>query len=258
MSDGQREKLSLLIKRENFLTALESGTTQMRDLVDVTGQSRSTVNRAIRELEEAGWARRTGEGYELTPTGQLSLSAYESFRSKLTAVNDAADLLAPIDEVSLEPALLVDAEFILAEGAAVFRPLAHLHERLDGAVQVKAVLPALASARTIQKSCEIATNGGSLEFVVSPALWHVLTDRFKDKLAPAVERGALRIAVGEVSPIGLFLTEGETTGVTILVFDDHSVHGAVISDSDDALDWAEQRFASLWESAEVRTSDLTE
>lgn len=256
MSDRGREVLALVTKREEFLTALETGAIRMRDLVDKTGNSRSTVNRAVRELQEAELVRKTDGGYALTPTGQLSLTAYRTFLRNLDSVNDAAELLAPLDDVPLDPSLLGDAEYVLAEGAAVYRPLEQIHERLATADRVRAALPVLARSKTVEQCREIASNGGDVEFVVSPALWQLLSDRFGTELEPAVEEDALRVAVGEMPPIGLFLTEGATPEMSLLVFNDHSVHGAIISESCDALEWGEQYFTELWEDADVRTSEL--
>lgn len=57
--------------------------TTITELVMATGQTRDKVFRTLRNLEEAGWAERMGEGWILSPT--LTRMA-ERLRTALAAV----------------------------------------------------------------------------------------------------------------------------------------------------------------------------
>ena len=62
--------LSRSANRVEILQTLTRGSHTRRDLTELTGASRTTLDRIVNELEERGWARRTDDGdYTATPAG---------------------------------------------------------------------------------------------------------------------------------------------------------------------------------------------
>lgn len=62
--------LSRSANRVVILEALTSGPYTRRDLVEMTGASRTTLDRIVNELEDRGWAARSSDGgYVATPEG---------------------------------------------------------------------------------------------------------------------------------------------------------------------------------------------
>jgi len=64
---------SLVGRREPTLRLLSDGPTTNRDVIDALEVSRSTVTRALRELEEAGFVGRRDGGYATTLAGRFAL-----------------------------------------------------------------------------------------------------------------------------------------------------------------------------------------
>ena len=75
MTDAERDTAALadvLRKRAPLLETLADGPLTQRDVRDELGVSRSTVYKALRELESAGLVVGRPEGYALTGLGRLA------------------------------------------------------------------------------------------------------------------------------------------------------------------------------------------
>ncbi|MFB6126091.1 MAG: hypothetical protein ABEJ79_02150 [Halolamina sp.] len=96
------EEINFLTRSENrgrLLETLTEGAHTEHELVDRTGISRVTVNRALDAFRERGWAQRVGEEYTTTKVGEML--AVDCVRFRETA--DLACRLGPvIDLLPLE------------------------------------------------------------------------------------------------------------------------------------------------------------
>jgi len=120
---------------------------QKCELADDLEESRSTIDRALRELEDAGFVERADRGYRTTLTGELALEAYRRYSARLdglVAARDALDSL-PTD-AALDGALFEEATVSLPTSCSPHAPVEALESLLDGAdharVFATAVIPA--------------------------------------------------------------------------------------------------------------------
>ncbi|OYR82810.1 hypothetical protein DJ72_08580, partial [Halorubrum distributum] len=81
------ELVGVVERRLDFLERLTAGPLRKHELVDAPGHSRSTVNRAIDELEAAGLVAGETDGYRTTRSGRLLAGEYREF---LTVADDLA------------------------------------------------------------------------------------------------------------------------------------------------------------------------
>jgi len=87
------------------------GALRKHELVDELDHSRSTVNRAIDELEAAGLVAGETDGYRTTLTGRLLAQSYRRFLTVAADVDAASETLAPLGpDIALSPAALRDAD----------------------------------------------------------------------------------------------------------------------------------------------------
>src|SRR6056297_1552939 len=132
--------------RSHFLAHLHR-PRQKCELADDLEESRSTIDRALRELEDAGFVERADRGYRTTLTGELALEAYRRYSARLdglVAARDALDSL-PTD-AALDGALFEEATVSLPTSCSPHAPVEALESLLDGAdharVFATAVIPA--------------------------------------------------------------------------------------------------------------------
>jgi hypothetical protein len=86
------ESIELVSRRETILDELTA------ELVERVGNSRSTIDRSIRALEQMDWVGRTREGWEATAVGRLALERYRQFLAEEQTVLDAVDVLSGLPE----------------------------------------------------------------------------------------------------------------------------------------------------------------
>ena len=152
------DRIDLVAKRVDLLEALAAGPRYKPALVEATGDSRSTVDRAIRELEAAGLIERTDEGFWATLAGRLAAERYRAFVAEETRVLDSAEAYhRERTTVDGSPRSLAVAERYLGDVAAERGDLgaarAHYETAAEAFVELSAVDRAAATALALVEAC---------------------------------------------------------------------------------------------------------
>lgn len=255
--EGGPAEVELLARRVDFLTRLADRPMDKRDLVADLGHSRSTVDRAIRELTDVGFVERRDGRYSTTLSGRLAAERYRQFLAEERAVLDARPVLAALPpDCSLPMAVLSDASVETAEHDYwLFERVADL---LGSAGTYTAVLPHVVDARHLRR-CQARADQGRLTgslFVAQSALER-LCESFPHLALALGETDGLSVDCVETPPYGLVLAEGEA-GATLLVvtYDDGAAAGVCRTDSPEAVAWARERIAAVEERATDATAHL--
>ncbi|WP_254864320.1 tetratricopeptide repeat protein [Halovivax gelatinilyticus] len=261
------EETEALIKRIDVLDRLCESSAYIRDLVDDTGQSRSTINRAVAELKEIDLVDTSDEGIEATIAGRLARDRLDSFLSEFDDVLTAEAVLDPLaPSVGIEPAVVAGGEAMLATGPTPYRPLERVHDDLNDAESYRALVPALEDPRTVRLLYEhVITDGNPAELVVSPEVFESLRQEFPRRMAAMADTNDFSVLVGPVPPYGLATLVREPSLESnppsdiahLVVMNEHGgVHGALVNESTAAVTWAESRYAAVREEAIDRTDAL--
>jgi len=267
-SPAESQELAVLTKRSGVLARLADSPAHKRDLVDELDQSRSTINRAIGELEEVDLVRRGEEGFVATSAGRLALDRLEAFRRSLGDVVDAEPVLAPLSrEAPLPAAAVTGSEATLAADPNPYRALEGFHDGLAAAGTYRALLPALDDPRHVRLLYEhVVTDGRPAELVVSPSVFRTLRAEFPRRLAAMAATEGFSLHVGDVPPFALGLVDADPDGGTdgsgtvhLVVFTEHGgVHGTLHNGTAAAVRWAGRRFEDAVAGADDRTDLLAE
>ncbi len=259
--DG-RALLETLIQRDAVLHRLQEGVAHKRDLVEDLDQSRSTLDRAVRELVDSGLAERRDEGYAATAAGRLALEQLGDVRDGLEDIVAAQAVLEPLPGEAVPPTdAVVGSRVLSASEPAPYRPLERLHERISGATGYRAVLPALDDPRHVRLLYEhVVTAGNEADLTVSPDLFDTLREEFPRRLAAMAGTAGFDLAVASaVPPYGLLILEGpgaDESTVALEVFSPGGgVHGVLLSGTQGAAAWAGDRLASARQGATDRTAE---
>lgn len=115
VSDGALADIAYLGRSRNRVAILEAIVSQPyspRELADVTGSARSTLERILAELEERGWAKRTTEGkYVATPAGNFVFGEFIPLVRTMEAIETLGEEVAwlPRDELTISLSHFSDA-----------------------------------------------------------------------------------------------------------------------------------------------------
>ncbi|ELZ36674.1 transcriptional regulator [Halorubrum tebenquichense DSM 14210] len=238
------ELVGVVERRLDFLERLAAEPLRKHELVDALGHSRSTVNRAVDELEAAGLVAGETDGYRTTLPGRLLADEY---RGVLTVADDlaaAGDVLDPLGAgADVSPAILRDAETYRAAAPDPYRPLEVLDDALADADGVAAALPAFPYPRIAERLRRTAVGGGVVDLALAERAYRHAADRFPDDLGAVARREGCRIASVDAVDVGVVAADGVAL---LLVFDgDGTLHGAASSTDPEALAWAETRVRDL-------------
>jgi predicted transcriptional regulator len=245
------ELVEVINRRMDVLAAL-SAPRQKRDLVDELDLSRSTVNRAVRQLESLGLVVRDG-GYCQTVAGRLVADAYTEF---------VADLGDVVRMQGLLTALPPDAPMSLAltRGATVYRsstaaPTASLDrsvEILRNASRVKVATPRISRQDIFEVAREEAEAGTEMEFVFGADLVEHTRDRRPEWVAAMAdcESCSLHVLPGLAVNVGVArLPDGWHAGM-VMYDSGGSFEGIVENDSLEAYAWGEAVFEEFRSAAD--------
>lgn len=234
-----------------------------RTLVAELPYAYSTVDWAVRELEGVGLIQRTAAGYMSTSIGKQIVGRYRTLLATLAELLAARDLLAHLSaDCPLPPAVFVKATIERADETTPYRLIAGVRDRLDTADQVRLLLPALPTPQLLDVCHHrVVRHGTTLELVTNPALADTLTTDFPGPLTEmtAASGGAITAYVTDLPSFGVLLTDSAASPtVSILVYDQQTVYGAIHPETETAHTWVEAYYERIRDTATEITTDLQE
>lgn len=260
-TDGSAdEAVRTLLERRQFVAALRDGAKDKRTLVDATDVSRSTVSRALRDLQANQLVERTNGSYRTTGYGDLLADEFESLLQTASSAWEVRDVLdkVPADELGFDLSRLADADVTTPTTANPTAPMDRVVELKREASSVRS----LASGRSpgaLDAHAEAADSSDhTFESVCS-------TDLVAWLLADADRRETIE-ALLEADGVAIYAYDGDIPvpiGITedVVFFGVESDEGApvaLVESTDDRVrEWAVDTFESCREAADdLRPSDL--
>ncbi|XVH31567.1 helix-turn-helix transcriptional regulator [Haloferacaceae archaeon DSL9] len=232
--------MRVVIRRGSLLRAIDLDGVGKRDLVEQLSVSRSTVDRGIRELEQAGFVERTTGGYRRTLIGDLVLDEYETFESNVVGLLGGVEALEPLPAgTTFDASLLNGAEITIAERHAPHAPITALCSLIERAGWAQAVIPALFPQLIETSHRAVADADLRADFVLTEPVLEQLISTHPDVLATFLEKEAVTVSqIDRSLQYGLILVESDsevTAGAVIL--DDGGARALVRNSRDEAVSW---------------------
>jgi len=251
----------LVVARSEVLAAAADEPLHKPALVDRLPVSRSTVDRAVRELEAAGLVERTGDGVAATLAGRLAVDGFRRTRDRLAAVEDARDLLTGLPpDLDADPVIFEDAEVLRAEEPAPHRPQERLRESVRAAERYRGISDAVGDRLFVEEVESLVVEEGlTVEFILSEAVASYVADEYSDIARTVFDRGDVSLSVVPDVPCGFRLVDlPDRAEVHIQVREDDTIpSGVIINDRPEAVGWGEAFFERHRQRArELNLSDL--
>jgi len=244
---GVPDEVEIVTRRVSFLSELGDGPCHKSELADALGYSRSTVDRAIKALNDAGYVERTEEGYVRTQAGRLAAERYQTFLDDQQRLLDAREILAPVpSDCELPTAILSDASVEVIDG--LDQLLDRVTDRLDGTDRHRGLFPESADPRHIQHLRVEADDDADLELVVPQTLLDTIPET-------AVDDESITTTSMPTNGYALLLwtrtdeTDTEATTVSVLTYEDEKPVGVLTTDDDRAVQWATDLFEARRDAA---------
>lgn len=246
MADGT-EMASDLIRsrvRIEILDRLQTGEATRYTLRDDLDCARTTVDRNLDRLVEAGWIVETEGEYAITTAGELVLERAQAFVETVSVASRLQPILRwlPREELDVDVRHFADATVTVADEGQPIAMVDRHTRAVKRASNARMVLPVV-SPQGLQAQYEHNDVAElDVEIVVTPTVREVLTSdpEFADVIGEFRAAGALDVYVTE-EPIPFYLGLLDGT-VQIGVDDDGHPRGLLESRDQHVREWATRRF----------------
>jgi len=259
--------METVARRFDFLEHLEATPAQKHELVEELDASRSTVNRAITELESAGYVERVPDGYVATQSGRLAVDHFGEFVDEFETIVDAKPVLDGIPREYEPPTDVVrDARFESVEGPyELFGRIADLLRTVD---RYRIVLPRVVDSRHVRiLHSRVARGRLDVELLGSTDLFRQIGDEFPALTTDlAVADGFRAYALDEV-PFALVIAESlpdddaaptavEDPTVLLVSYDEDGPSDVLTTRHERAHAWATTLFEELRDAGDAASATL--
>jgi DNA-binding MarR family transcriptional regulator len=236
------EVVETVFRRAPVLARLVDGAADKPTLVADLDVSRSTVDRAVRELSVHGLVERRGGRVGVTLAGRLAHEAFETYRSRTGDVLVARSLLS-----HLEPDSEVDERVL--EGATVLKmnpagpgePTDQTAEFTEDVGRLRALVQGITNSDGVEAVRDAVVEEGMVyEPVYGPGIAEFVRDHQLEPVREMAATGRFRAFETGPMPFGLYLADGDDdVSVSIVVHDDDNYYrGSILVRHRDAFEWA--------------------
>ena len=242
----------VLFRRFEVVESLIEQSKDKRELVEDIDVSRSTVDRATRELETAGLVEYVGGDFVVTSLGEFSVAEFVRLIEMLRLRRELDSFLqwVPQSEFKFDTGDVMNADIVLPEPGNPYNMVNKHVRALNEAETVRAVLP-LTGLHAFEVAHDaVVDDGADYEFVVVPDV--VKTYESNPNYVPLyeemVESGHFDLYIydGDV-PYYLGLLDGT---VQIGVDEDGEPRALLETDAREMQEWAQNEYESYKQWAE--------
>lgn len=252
MDDTGRGFLDIAYQRADYLDCLATEPHTKDELESATGDSRSTVDRAIRELEHWELVHRSADAYELTLAGVLVLDEIHRLRTRFRALSKSAPALRSMPTTAGLAGSVFEAASVTLPGDDVVRgPVDEHATLLDRATSVRTIGSVVLPQLIDTYHRRIVTDGMTAEVVVSEPVVERLVSGYQDRVVEGLrtDRCEIRQISHEYS-FGSIIADTPTgPRLGVLLYGDSEIIGFIETAAPPAIRWAESRFERIWAAA---------
>lgn len=242
MSSGADDLLTTLHRRADVLGLLVEGSLERGEITEGLDVSRSTVDRALRELETYNAITRDDGEFVATVAGRVLLETYERHVAHVDGIGRSSDVLADLSRgAPISPELMADATVLRPDPPTPHTAYRELEDIITGARRFYGFSVAETHFRFISLLREQAVEESvPIEIVATPDMRDHLLSESRETFHEAMTDGELALYEQEDLPFGLLIGDrGDRARVAVVVYGARSnLSGVILNDTPQAVTWA--------------------
>jgi DNA-binding Lrp family transcriptional regulator len=241
-----RETLTTVLDRLEFVDCLLDGPKGKRELAAELSVSRSTVNRAVRDLEALGLVERVDGAYRATELCRTTVADLDELTAAVGRERRLRAFRRWVPDGTVDVDLSgADGRLYLAEAGNPYRMINRHVARIESSSRQRAVLPyvGLHAAETARDA--IVDEGGEGEIVLCGDASSVLrtNGEFRRLIREMLETGRFRCHVAAESPP---ISASEFDGTVQILADEDGEPRALFESTDEAVVRWVERWIDGW------------
>ncbi|MEE6211347.1 winged helix-turn-helix domain-containing protein [Salarchaeum sp. III] len=260
MPESDAEMRRLLERRSPVLATLQTAPARKPELVAELESSRSTVDRAITELTEAGLVEKDGSEYTMTTAGRLALREYREYERATDAVSLTTAFVNHLPrDAPVSTSLLEGASVTMGADHAPDQALKPSNELFQRATRMRGLAPVVLSFYPSLLAERLGEGDLTVEIVAEPDVLEALPSLPEFGTEPLSEVDGLELYESDQElPYALWIMDTpESSYAGITAYDGGGVVGVLINEVEEAVQWAEDQYAQYREGAdEISTAEL--
>jgi len=252
MASSVSEIADVVLKRRNILEYICECQPDKRTVVENLPESRPTVDRAIRELEDHDLVERTDGVCKPTYTGIIACELCEDFQDSFKTLTETGAELAslPLD-AELDTSIFLDGDVFHPPDYAPYETIEPMDEEIRGGEELVAVSEVLIPhINTILEQGMI--DDVDVTLLVNDEVLDVLLENQPDSIIPHIESGDAVYRGIDVSRYSLFLIDGEVLYTGIYSQTNH-LSSVIRNTNSQAIQWAKDHISEIREEATLLT-----
>lgn len=244
--------LQVLARRGELLDYLWDGFEEKRELEERLGQSRSTLNRGLNDLEEHHLIVEQPDGFAVTPAGEVAHHLYTRIYEPFA---QALPVLAHLSsEHPLDPMFVYGGSVIRAEHPNPDAPVDQLRDLVAGCSQVEGMSPIGLVRHLDFFQFQTTEDDPVAEFVFGEECLQYLRSTYSKKMRTATaEERCIFWKSSKIPPFSLLVVDDATAWLGVHD-DEGTVKGAIVNNSSAAVDWARNVYHQYRNKSERITS----
>jgi len=245
--------IDVVLKRRGILEYICQHEPDKRTLVSNLSQSRPTIDRAIRQLEEHNLVERTNGVCEPTYTGKIACDLCSDFRDAFEMLENAGDEIASLPtNAELDTSVFLDGVVFHPPDYAPYERIEPLYDDIKDAEEIVAVSEVLVPH--IDKILEQGLKEDvDVSLFVNDGAMDVLLEKQPNKVIPHIESGDTIYRGIEISQYSLFLIDGEILYTGIFSPTNH-LSTIIRNKNHQAIQWATQLISHLKDEGTLLTT----
>lgn len=266
VGDEPPEEIELVAHRADFLDLLVDRRLPKRDVVDELGHSRSTVNRALDELVEAGLVDETPDGCRTTLVGRLALEEYRRYVRHSSDILAASEALATLPKDCDIPAgAIAGGTTHLPSGDRPYEPYQQAERFIEDSDAFRAAVRTFSHPSSLQSIRSLAGEGNPVEIVFSRAVFDRLYADYRELMKTLAELDSFSGYVTEVTECYSVLISdregpGGTVDTSVLIATygaENDLEGVIVNSEPAAVRWAEAWYEGSRDGAAPMAAAMT-
>jgi predicted transcriptional regulator len=243
------DELDLVAKRSDILELLDGERLPKRTIADELGYSRSTVNRAVAALSDAGLVDDAPSGCRTTFVGSLLAAQYDEYVNAATNVLRGREVLTSLPpDADLPPSVLADAEVSTPGGSSPYEPYHAIEALLERAVgQVRMYVPTFSNPRGVELARTLSERL-AVEIVFDGELLAQLRSDVPEEVETlfALEGfTGYETATGPEYTLVVVDTDSGMEGAVVIHSTERELVGCLVTRDHDATQWMHGRYAEI-------------
>jgi len=223
---------AVLTERHSYLRALIEQPRSKRELEDAVDFSRSTLDRALRDLAAADLARYEDGVWTPTLLGWCSYRAQEAYRDRLSTLAEATPLLEHLSlDGPLGCAFLDDADVYEADPSMPDAVMQRLLDSVEHATEVCVATPVVVTGFAEKfYECVRIGESASLEMILPAQVFEQVHAAFPTLTNELMNDGNVCLYRASIPfSFGLWIADADEVG--IVVFTEQGLAGILVNDT---------------------------